>query len=501
MSRRAPAVFLAIALVGLAAWRVACVLTGPDVDTDAYAHHMIARAILADPTDLSVHWVWLPLFHYAQVPLVALGGTLDQVRWANVVLTAALPVLVFMYVRRTTSAGPSKTFTEATAMFAALIVAACPIVMQMGTTGQPEPLFALLVFCVAVAFQEGHYGRAAAALTAAVLLRYEAWACLAVIAVFVAADWLHPDQRRGRAWMTVLFPLSAIAAWAALRRPVDGQWFGFLGQTREFATGVVHQKSALDRGLSGLVDLFYYPLVVPYHVMGPVLPLAAFGVARTVRQQGARFVLVLASCLGFVTLTWLLRSSLGLDRHFVVVVPLYAIFAAQGAATLADGVTLGWARLGRGPRNADTSAAAGRALGGLLSVASLGGLLVTLTVWMGFWRASLERGFPEREAMGKYLRSLPSAAPIFCDEATIEILSGLDRRRFDRHWIDDPHTWELVTRAAHEHGVAYVATYRRKLDGHEGDGALTFQAGQVEGDPHSGVAAMRVQQAADRAGP
>jgi len=57
MSRRAPAVFLAIALVGLAAWRVACVLTGPDVDTDAYAHHMIARAILADPTDLSVHWV------------------------------------------------------------------------------------------------------------------------------------------------------------------------------------------------------------------------------------------------------------------------------------------------------------------------------------------------------------------------------------------------------------------------------------------------------------
>ena len=48
-ARRLPVVALAIAVVALAAWRVVCVLAGPDVDTDAYAHHMIARAILADP--------------------------------------------------------------------------------------------------------------------------------------------------------------------------------------------------------------------------------------------------------------------------------------------------------------------------------------------------------------------------------------------------------------------------------------------------------------------
>jgi hypothetical protein len=171
MKRHAPLVFLAFGLVALAVWRAACVLAGPDIDTDAYAHHMIARAILENPRDLAVHWVWLPLFHYAQVPLIALGGTMEHVRWANTVLAAVLPVAVFAYVRRTTTRGASQTSPDVTAMFAALIAAACPIAMQMGTTAQPEPVFALLIFCVAVAFQENRYGWVAATLAAGVLLR------------------------------------------------------------------------------------------------------------------------------------------------------------------------------------------------------------------------------------------------------------------------------------------------------------------------------------------
>jgi hypothetical protein len=493
MKRHAPLVFLAFGLVALAVWRAACVLAGPDIDTDAYAHHMIARAILENPRDLAVHWVWLPLFHYAQVPLIALGGTMEHVRWANTVLAAVLPVAVFAYVRRTTTRGASQTSPDVTAMFAALIAAACPIAMQMGTTAQPEPVFALLIFCVAVAFQENRYGWVAATLAAGVLLRYEAWACLVVVAAVLAADWRLPERRHGHAWIAVIVPASAIALWAVLRRPVDGQWFGFLGQTREFATGAVHEKSALDRGLSGLLgDLLYYPLFVPFRVMGPVLPLAAFGVARTVRQQGSRFVLVLASCLGFVSLTWVLRSSLGLDRHFVVVVPLYAIFAAQGAAAIADATARRLARSSRKWKDAESGATAGRALGGLLSVASLAGLLAVLSLWMGFWRGSLERGFPDREATGNYLRSLPGSPTIYCDDATVEILSRIDRHRFDRHWLDDPHTWDLVAETARERGVAYVATWRRKLVGHEHAGTTTFQAGAVEGDAATGLGVMRV---------
>src|SRR5580693_2508035 len=122
---RAPACVLAVTTVALLVWRGACVFAGPDIDTDAYAHHMIARAILAQPGDLAVHWVWLPLFHYVQVPLVALGGTMDHVRWANLALAAALPCALFAYVRRTAGADGSPKDSaqippDATAMLAAV---------------------------------------------------------------------------------------------------------------------------------------------------------------------------------------------------------------------------------------------------------------------------------------------------------------------------------------------------------------------------------------------
>jgi hypothetical protein len=493
-------VALALAVAGLAAWRAACVVAGPDIDTDAYAHHMIARAILAHPDDLSVHWVWLPLFHYVQVPLVALGATMDPIRWGNVVLAAALPCLLFAYVRRTARASDAQTPSDATALFAALFAGACPISMQMGTTAQPEPLFALLVFGVAVTFEQRRHAAAAALLGAAVMVRYEAWAVLvAVAAALVVESWWRrrggaPGDRPGGAWsrwVVVAVPALLIAAWAALRRPVDGQWFGFLRQTREFATGALHEKSALDRGVLSLVsDLLYYPIVVPVRVLGPVLWLAPFGVLRTVRQQGGRFVLVFVACLGFVSLSWVMRSCLGLDRHFVVVVPMYATFAAQGAAVVADWGGRLARRRGLGER---ASVLAGRSIGYTLALLSLAGLVVELHEWMGFWRGTVARGWPDRAAVGAYLRALPGAPTIFCDDATLEIASGLDRRRFDRHWVDDPHTWDLVDEHAREDGAVYIATWRRKLHGHESAGQIVFRAGfDPAHEDTTGVAVMRV---------
>jgi len=495
MRARTPWIALGVALAALASWRAACVLAGPDVDTDAYAHHMIARAILADPRDLGIHWVWLPLYHYLQVPLVELGGTMTDVRWINVALAAALPPVLFSYVRRTARAGESGMAADSVALLAALFAAACPIAMQMGTTAQPEPLFALLMLGVAIAFERRRNAAASGMLAAAVVLRYEAWAALATVAAVAAlGPWwrrrrgLAAEPGEGRAWIVVAAPVALILAWAALRRPVDGRWFGFLRQTREFAVGATHQHSALDGGLLALLrDVVYYPLVVPLRVMGPCLPLVPFGVARTVRDQGARFVLVLAACLGFVSLTWVMRSTLGLDRHFVVVVPLYATFAAQGAASLADGAT----RVGR--RFVGTRAPLlGRAIAGALSVLALGGLLVALDVWMAFWKGSIERGWPHREELGAYLRTLPGGSTIFCDDATLEILSGVDRRRFDRHWTDDAHTWDLVADAARAGRVTYVATWKDKLRGHERAGDIVFHVRDNEGDPSSELAVMRV---------
>ena len=65
-------------------------------------------------------------------------------------------------------------------------------------------------------------------------------------------------------------------------------------------------------------------------------------------------------------------------------------------------------------------------------------------VWMGFWRASIERDWPDRAPLAAFLRALPGTPTIYCDDATLELLSGLDRAQFDRHWIDDPRTWDLI---------------------------------------------------------
>jgi hypothetical protein len=488
-ARHLPLVTLAVTLLCFAAWKAVCILAGPDIDTDAYAHHMIARAILADPRDLAVHWVWLPLFHYAQVPLVALGGSMEAVRWFNVIASSALPVLLFLYVTRTARAFESRMTASATGLVAALLAAACPIAMQMGTTAQPEPLFALLMLGVAIAFERGRYGWTAALLSAAVMLRYEAWAALAAVALALLLEpWLRrrgvlvrqagpAEPTRWPAWVAVAAPVALILAWAALRRPIDGQWFGFLRQTREFANDATHARFGLAR------DVLYYPVYVAARVMGPAVALVPFGVARTVRQQGPRFVLVLLACLGFVSLTWVLRSSLGLDRHFVCVVPLYATFAAQGAAAVADWV----ARRTKRPL-------VGRAAAGAVALALLVSLGIELDVWMGFWMASIERGWPERQALAEYVRGVPGDATFFCDDATLELLTGLDRRRFDRHWMDDPHTWDLIEDVARAQGVAYVATWRRKMRGHEGAGPIVFSAGVDGADPSgTGVAVMRVE--------
>jgi hypothetical protein len=494
-------VALALSVTALAAWRIVCVASGPDVDTDAYAHHMIARAILADPRDLAVHWVWLPLFHYLQVPLVALGGTMNDVRWINVVLSAALPLVLFAYVRRRSSPARAWPGPDVTALLAAVFAAACPIAMQMGTTAQPEPLFALLMLVVAMAAEERRYAVGSLALGAAVLLRYEAWAAFLTIAGFAALGWLPgrgswvaPIADR-RAWRVLLLPAALVLVWAALRRPVDGRWFGFLGQTHEFAAGAMHEQSALDRGLRGLLlDSLYYPAIVPAHSFGLALLLVPFGVARTVREQGARFVLVLTSCLAFVSFTWITRSSLGLDRHFVVVVALYAVFAAQGAVTVAEGV----ARRARRFAPEARASLEGRLAGASVALLALAAMAVVLETWMGFWRGSISRGFPERTAAGAFLRSLPDDVPVFCDDATIEILSGLDRHRFDRHWIDDDHTWMLIDGVARQHGAAYVATWTRKLAGRGDHGVVVFRSGQEPGQPVSGVGVMRVEPMTDR---
>ena len=87
---------------------------------------------------------------------------------------------------------------------------------------------------------------------------------------------------------------------------------------------------------------------------------------------------------------------------------------------------------------------------------------------------------------------------IFCDDATLEILSGLDRRRFDRHWTETHTPGTSSTTRRMPSGVAYVATWQRKLVGHEGAGQVVFHAADNPVDESSGVTVMRVVPDANR---
>jgi hypothetical protein len=466
----APACLIAI-VIALAVWRVVLLRSGPDPDSDAYGHHGIARQILVNPRDLSVHWVWLPLFHYAQSVLVVLGATMETIRYLNVALWAAVPLVLFWFMGR-----------DAAAFIAAIVCALSPIGMQMGTTAQPEPVFCLVVLCAVVAIERARWIASAVLFASAVMLRYEAWAGVAAVGAVLALDRFTKKKYPPRAWLSVAAPIVAILIWAAMRRLHEGEWFSFLRQTHEFANDATKADGSLGAILSRVSnDATYYGVHVAKRVLGVTIWIAPFGIVRCWKKQGAMFVLVFAACLGFVTLTWITRSSLGLDRHFVVALPLYGALIAHGIVQIGE--------LANKLLRSRWTAPAVNAAGG---VAAIWIVWSVLDPWMHEWRGAIEHGWPDRAAVGVYLRSLPANATIFCDEATVEIISGLDRHRFDRHWVDEPGGADRMEEAGAREGGVYVATWLRKTRELRERGAHVVFRPPGETEPDTGLAVLKV---------
>jgi hypothetical protein len=508
----AAALLLVVASVILLAWRIDLVGAGPDPDSDSYGHHAIARQILVEPRDLSVHWVWLPLFHYAQAVLVLLGGTMETVRYLNVALWSLVPFVLFFFLRGSRGSAASSA-SDPTAFIAALFAMLMPIGMQMGTTAQPEPLFCLLVLGFVMAFDRARYVLSGALLAAAVLLRYEAWAILPVLGTWVLVDLVRGPKRDARERIArlrqtgalVILPALGLFAWAVARRVNDGAWLAFLGQTRDFASDALREKTSLDGGFAKLLeDVRFYAWEVPVKLMGFAVVLVPLGLVRTLRRQGVMFVLWFGACLAFVTFSWVMRSSLGLFRHFVVLIPLYATLAANGVVTLGELAVMAVRALTR-ERERDQEPDRSRAHSLIFGVvnAAFGALALWLVwgqlgAWMTHWRYAIEHPWPDRMAMGAYLRGLPSNATIVCDESTVEILSGLDRHRFDRHWVDEPGgvlRIEALADADPSRGV-YVATWVRKLRDLRAAnaGAIVFRTNASAGaDDETGLAVLRVE--------
>lgn len=429
---------LASLLLGLCVYRLMCVHAGPDPDTDAYGHFSIARQLLATPLELRIHWVWLPLYHLLLAGPVALGASLDQVREANALAAGLPPLLLLWALARPKHEAPGSpgsatpqlpsTPLSLVPLGAALLAAASPLLVQLGTTGQMEVCFCTLLMLAVALLTRERFGAAAAVLGALVLTRYEGWAVAAVVSAVLLGRRLFARTPLGAGgWACALGPGACVLAWAALRRLGGEPWFGFILDNQAFAERVL--DGAHSETPSAVLPLLRYLVIVPWRSFGLAAACALLGVGPTLRREGIWLVAPGAAILAFLTLSSLTRSQLGLDRHFTSVVPFAATWIAHGLARLVAQLASALERLGAPARSRQGAA-------GLVLLAFALSMATRVSDSLGGWLAATRQALREPRAVAQFLRGTPAGAPIVCEDAAVVVLSGLAPERFVRAPLD-----------------------------------------------------------------
>jgi hypothetical protein len=316
---KSPYAILALAGALALAVRLAIVVATPDVDTDAYGHFRAARALLADPTNLNVHWVWLPGYHYAVWVLLHLGVGFTGLRALGALAQAGAPFLLYDFAARRGGEDPDRS--RRVALLAALVWTVAPTANQLATSAQAETWFAILLLASAWAIERRRAALAGALLAVACLFRYEAWGAIPALALlrFVPRKAGEPPRTGVAAF---LIPAAAVAGWILLRRASDGDWLVFFRETRSFARGV--------RAATGASPL--YALALPPIVLGPAIVLLPPGLRRSLRAGWV----IPGGVLLFLASSYAGRGALGLERYLNALVPFACVAIAEGALRVAE---------------------------------------------------------------------------------------------------------------------------------------------------------------------
>jgi len=303
-------------------------------DGDAKGHLGIAAALLKDPFRVGVHWVWPPGYHYFLAGLLGLGVTAQGVRFLNCILAAVLPILVWGYAAR--SRVPSKSSLEGLAPFlAGALCAAMPVVNLLGSSAQPGTLFAILVLLTVWSIDSGRFALGGSALSAAVMVRYEAAGAIAVLLVLRLVGACPPLARRTPKALAaacslppvlVALPLATVLGWLLAHRVAEGTWLGFLRElyrcTRAQREIFFHQ----DRW----TDFLFFPVVQPYYLFGLTLPLFLLGIRRAWTAGGVVPLGIYLFLLGSYSCKGVLASG----RYYESLTPYLCIAAAHGALAI-----------------------------------------------------------------------------------------------------------------------------------------------------------------------
>ena len=395
---------------------------GPELEIDGYGHALAARKLLENPTDLGVHWVWLPLGHAVSALLLALGCGMDGIRYLNTALTSLLALGVAYSIDH---ASPRYT-KHALRWTTAALVALSPLALSTGESGVLEPLFAMLVVSSALALRHGSGALAGLLASLAVLLRYEGW-LLPPVYFWV---WWRSREDRPSAWAW-LAPLSTIGAYVVLRAfTATGGALSFVGENAAFAdsffTGVGARWPVPPHASWMSI---WYALIIPALVLGPLMPFAIAGV-RWLKSAGPRPLTgTLIAILVFLSVGFVARQHLGLPRHALTLTPLYALAAAAGLLGTASFLHR---RLQVARMSTERWAFAFATVGTLVFVMSR--TLPTLLE-----RADLHaREHRDDLAIAHALQAAWSErARVFCDVTPVETLSDLPPQTFVRWQLRD----------------------------------------------------------------
>jgi hypothetical protein len=331
-STRRRTVALALAIVLTVLLRLWLIRHFPEPDTDAPGHLGIARALLTDPTNIALHWVWLPAYHFVLAGLLLLGFDANAIRVLNCALAALVPVLVLGYGRRV--ADPTEgSSSRHVPWMAAVLCALSPLVNLLGTSAQQETLFTLLVLGAVWSIDEGRFVLAGAILALASLIRYETWGAVVLLLALRAAGGVPAITARlpariARAcrWPLVISVPSVVAvgAWLFAHKLREGAWFGFLRELYRYSHV---QRDALHRGV------LWFPVEQPLFVFGSIVAVLFFAGLR--RAWRPSHVVPLGIYL-FLVGAYVFKGALGSARYYESLTPFVALSAAHGACWLGE---------------------------------------------------------------------------------------------------------------------------------------------------------------------
>jgi hypothetical protein len=290
--------------------RLCVALLAPELESDAYGHLFIAKAVVRRPGNLHVHWVWLPGWHWVLATVAWHEHAHQIARSALSVLQLAGPLLVYSVARREI------------ALLAAALYTLAQLPNLLATSAQPETLFALLTLGATLGLERRRGLVAGACLAGAALLRYEAWGSVAL----VAAGALFASKQDRKLWLqAALPPLFAIATWLAARHLSGADWLGFARHTHGFV-----ERYRAASGRSALTDALL-TLALPCVALGPTVLLLPFGDWKTIPKSW----LVPGGIALFLVASALNGSALPLPRYFTALTPFGCILVAEGALWLA----------------------------------------------------------------------------------------------------------------------------------------------------------------------